>query len=175
MTASAATTPGTRALRDVREEPSKFALPVISADRDRRADGHQSAQAKDVRVAHANAPVRDAAWDQVRLVRPVDSDEPAARPVREDGRARARAERDRAVERIREIRELLADVERARRRRPTRLPDRHGCTKDGLAAVEQRRRQSGDVDDEARVDELVAAERGTGDPADRAVRQGGEA
>ena len=57
--------------------------------------------------------MRHPAGEDLRLVRAVHADEAAARPVRQCLRAGAGSERDRAVERVVEVRELAADVELA--------------------------------------------------------------
>ena len=58
-------------------------------------------------------PCETAPGQDLRLVRAVDADEAAARPVRQRRRARARPERDRPVDGIVEAGELVADVELA--------------------------------------------------------------
>ena len=95
--------------------------------------GISRASRDDVGVAQADAAVRDAAGDQLRLVGAVDADEAAGRPVRQHRGAGARAERDRAVERARVARQHDADVElpggrrRARRCRWPPAPRRWPC------------------------------------------------
>src|SRR3954470_23030514 len=94
---------------------TKMFLRVItmpgSPDRHRRPDGHEAGQPPDVRVAHPDAPVGDAAGDELRPVGAVDADVAARRPVGEIGRARARAERDRPVRLAAVRREAVAHVE----------------------------------------------------------------
>src|SRR5262245_50649571 len=105
---------------DCRERPPGVTKPGVrlSPDCQRSADLHQPRQADDVGVAHADAAMRDPSGEKLRLVGPVDPDHSSAGPVGEYAGARARAERDRTVERRVELRELLADVELAARGRP---------------------------------------------------------
>ncbi len=81
--------------------------------------------------------MRDVARDQAGLVRPVHPDEASARPLGEHVRTGARPERDRAVERVVEVRELVANVELARRGRPVRLADPDARREDHLAVALQ--------------------------------------
>ena len=90
------------------------------SDRQRRADRQLAREPDDVRVAQPDAAVRDRARDQVRAVGAVDADVAAAGPVGQRRRARAGAERDRAVERAAVAREPVADDELAARRRARR-------------------------------------------------------
>src|SRR5688572_2921868 len=57
-------------------------------DAHRRADRHEQRELANLGVRDPDASVRRAPWDQARLVRPVDADDAAARPV---GEARVRA------------------------------------------------------------------------------------
>src|SRR5215211_4351323 len=87
-----------------------------SADRERRPDRHHGGEPEQVGVSQLHAAVGDASGHQLGSVRPVEPDEAAARPVREDGRSPVRAKRDRPVKRIVEAGQLVADVELAARR-----------------------------------------------------------
>src|SRR4051794_3763250 len=84
---------------------------VLVVDVDRRAALGEPVQPQDVAVAQADAAVRGPAGDQARLVRAVQADNAAARPVRQRRGVRARADRPRPVERHAADVELLADVE----------------------------------------------------------------
>ena len=106
-----------------------------------------------------------------RLVRSVHADEASTGPVRQHRRARARAERDRAVDRIGEARHLVADVELAARRRPHRLADADDRLEHDAAVALQRRREMCPVDVEMRVHRVQVAEVARLHPAGRVVRQ----
>src|SRR5215217_9584332 len=99
---------------------------------DRRADGHQPGETQNVRVLHPDAAVRDGAWQELRLVGPVDADVAAAGPAGQVRSASARAERDRAVHRVAEARELHAHVELSAGRREVRTADADGRAQDRL-------------------------------------------
>src|SRR5215211_9511340 len=90
---------------------------TVSDDRYGRPDGHQPREVEDVLVPQADTAVGDTSGQQLRVVGPVDPDEAAAGPIGEHGRTAARPERDRAVEGVVEVRQLVADVEVATRRR----------------------------------------------------------
>ena len=68
-----------------------------SVDSHRRPDRHETAERQHVRVAQPDAPVRDAARQEIGPVGAVDADEAAGRPVRRVGRPRAGPERNGAV------------------------------------------------------------------------------
>src|SRR5438034_5411212 len=101
----------------------------------------------------------------------MDADEAARRPIGEHGRARARPERNRAVERITESAEPVADVELAARGRRLGLADSDRRREHLAPVAEQRRLESRPVDDQAGVNEPVAAERAPWHPAREVVRQ----
>ena len=124
----------------------------VSSDRHRRADRHQPREPDDVGVAQADAAVRDAAGDQLGLVGAVDADEAAGRPVGQHGRAGARPERDRAVERA----ARSGTARRGRRTAPAGVGRAGGAdgdrrAEDGSPSRSQRRPQALAVDDEVRV------------------------
>ena len=96
---------------------------LLAPDRHARSWRHEPGEAQDVGVASRMQPCETRPGIRPGLVRAVDADEAAGGPVRQHGRARARAERDRAVGRAREARQLVADEEPPGRRRPARLPD----------------------------------------------------
>ena len=78
-------------------------------------------------VRQADAAVGDATGQDLGLVGAVDPDEAAAGPVRERRRAGRRAERERAVDRVVEAAEPVADDEPSPRSRPLPPADaRHG-------------------------------------------------
>src|SRR5207248_721761 len=75
-----------RAAQLPRDEPTR-----VSANRERRADRHEPSQREDGRVAHPDAPVRDASGENLRLVGAMDADVAAARPVGQRGLMSTRA------------------------------------------------------------------------------------
>src|SRR3954470_15124789 len=97
--------------------------------------------------------------ENLRRVGPVDTDEPAARPIREDARARVGPEGDGAIHRAAKGRHPNANVKAAARSWPPRLADADRGAEDDPAFAEKRRRQPVPVDHEPRVNEDVATER----------------
>src|SRR3954454_22818093 len=69
------------------------------------------------------------------------------------------------VGRARVAGEAVAGVERPGRRRRARAPDPDPGVELRAAGAQQRRGEAASVDDQARVDDAVAAERGARDPA----------
>src|SRR5438128_145344 len=92
-------------------------------NRDRRAEGHQPVEAQDRGIPHTHAPMRDAARQDLRLIRPVDADEAPAEPVGELRGARVQSEGARSVSGRGVARELLANIELAPRGGKRRLAD----------------------------------------------------
>ena len=134
-------------------------------DHDRRADRQQRPEPRDRRVGHPDAPVRGGARDERRLVRAVDTDHAAARPVAER-RVGARAERVRSVGRAAgQPAQPAADPEGAARsrRRPRADADRRGP--DAPARAVQGRPPGRAVDAQHRADRLEFAEVAAGNPA----------
>ena len=83
--------------------------------------------------------MRHRAGDQVWAVGAVDADVAAARPVGQRRRSRARAERDRPVERALVARQPVADDELAARRGRVRCADADGDAEDGATVAQERR------------------------------------
>src|SRR6478609_1638770 len=135
-----------------------------SSDRHRGPDRHEAGQAPDVRVAHPDAAVRDAAGDELRLVGAVDADVAAGRPLGEVRRTRAGAERDRPVRLAAVRREAVAHVEAAGGGGGPGTPDAHRGAQGHLVAAHERRRARVEVDVEMRADRRDPAQRGAWDP-----------
>src|SRR6266540_7110715 len=138
---------------------------------DRRTERHQPEEPHDRGIAHADAAVRDPARDDPRCIRPMNADEPAAGPVREDRRARVQSESPRPVGGRVVAREFLADVELASRSGPVRLPDADNRAEDGPPVPVENRAQPAVTDQHPRVNRLERGQRAAGDPAGRAVRE----
>src|SRR4029453_2596603 len=108
-------------------ETSDVELP----DADRRAERHQLEEPQERRVPHPDAAVRDAAGQDLGLVRPVNPDEAAAGPVGQARGFRVQPERPWAVPPRVIPGELLGHVQLSARRRPLGLPDADPRRKDG--------------------------------------------
>jgi hypothetical protein len=118
--------------------------------------------------------VRDATRQELGLVGAVDTDEAAARPVRQLLGSRVRPKCDRAVERAFQGREPLADVELARGRRRLRLSDSDRRAKDRAAVAKEGREEAPAVNEEPSSREPVSAECQARHPSDAPVRQHGQ-
>src|SRR5207249_3880608 len=102
----------------------------------------QPEEPQDRRVSHPNAAVGDATGQDLRLIRPVNADEPAAGPVGEDRRTSVQAEGARPVCRHGVTLKLLADVEIAPRGGPPRLPDADHRAEDRPPPLVERRAEA---------------------------------
>src|SRR3954471_20305403 len=142
----------------------------LVVDVDRRSALGEAVQPEDVAVAQADAPVRRPAGDEAGLVRAVQADDAAARPVRQRRGVGARADRARAVQRDALHVELLADVEVPGRRDRALLADADARGHDDVAVVEDAQSQVALVDVDHPVVDRHRAQRALRHPALRAVR-----
>ena len=115
--------------------------------------------------------MRDTARDEFGTVGAVNAHDAAAGPVRQDRRAGARPERHGSVERVTEVRQLLAHVELAAGGGPARLPDPDGRAEDDASAPPEHRPERPTVDHEPSVYGMESAERVLRDPTRRGVGQ----
>ena len=95
----------------------------------------------------------------------MDPDESPARPVREDVRASARAEGERPIERAAVFRQLVANVELARRRRPFGPANADRRAEDRPLVAQQGCGEPLEIDDEVRLYDAVDTQRLAWHPA----------
>ena len=103
--------------------------------------------------------------EQLGPIGPMDPDVAAGRPVGQRLRPGRRAEGDRAVRGAAVARQLAAHMERSGRGWGRGRADADGRPEDRLSLTDERRRQRTRVDEQPLVDDLVAAEGASQDPA----------
>src|SRR5262245_56667778 len=144
----------------------------LGDDLDRRPERDAVIHVLDVPVVHADAAVGDGHPEELRVRRPVEADDPTARPVGEPGRVRARLERvvaEAGPVRVDPRVELPRHVEEAGRRRRARLADRDAARAQETVATPELEAACPHVDDHALLHrpELDGRSR---DPAGSSVR-----